>query len=192
MRNHSRFALAYSRLIVRRPLAVLLTLAILGAAATWGTAHLTVNSNQLDLISQDLREVKDLKRVIDMVGGAGFLMLALRSADEKQLKSVSDDLSALLLKDTENVRSVTYKVPVEFVQQNMVLFIKNADLAEAKTRINAYLKDQLRRNNPFFIEIQKSSFLSRFWFIEASTRRISLAWVKVAAVVFQSLSTRLL
>ena len=156
MRNHSRFALAYSRLIVRRPLAVLLTLAILGAAATWGTAHLTVNSNQLDLISQDLREVKDLKRVIDMVGGAGFLMLALRSADEKQLKSVSDDLSALLLKDTENVRSVTYKVPVEFVQQNMVLFIKNADLAEAKTRINAYLKDQLRRNNPFFIEIQKT------------------------------------
>ena len=38
----------------------------------------------------------------------------------------------------------------------MVLFVKTEDLAEGKRRIMAYLKDQLRRNNPFFIEIQKT------------------------------------
>ena len=58
--------------------------------------------------------------------------------------------------DKENVRFVTYKVPVEFVQEKMVLVVKTEDLAEGKRRIMAYLKDQLRRNNPFFIEIQKT------------------------------------
>ena len=54
------------------------------------------------------------------------------------------------------VRSLTYKVPVEFIQENMVLFIRTEDLIEGKKRINAYLKDQLRRNNPFFIELRKT------------------------------------
>ena len=60
----------------------------------WGTSKLTINSNQLDLISQDLPEVKEVKRVIDMVGGSGYLMLALRSYDEATLKRVADDLAA--------------------------------------------------------------------------------------------------
>src|SRR5579862_3572270 len=114
--------------------------------------RLTINSNQLDLISQDLQEVKDVKRVIDMVGGTGHLMLGLRSADEKVLKGVSDDIADMLTADKEHVRFISYKIPVDFVQTNMVLFVKNEDLIEGKRRINAYLKDQLRRSNPFFIE----------------------------------------
>ncbi|MGZ3458364.1 MAG: efflux RND transporter permease subunit, partial [Archangium sp.] len=95
-------------------------------------------------------------RVIDMVGGSGYLMLALRGDNEATLKKTADDVAARLEADKEHVRFITYKVPVEFVQQNMVLFIKTEDLAEGKRRIMAYLKDQLRRNNPFFIEIQKT------------------------------------
>ena len=83
MHAPNRFFAAYANLIVRRPLAVLITLVTLGVAAFWGSLHLTINPNQLDLISQDLQEVKDVKRIIDMVGGAGYLMLGLRSADEK-------------------------------------------------------------------------------------------------------------
>jgi hypothetical protein len=142
--------------MVRRPGTVLLIILALLGISLYGTSKLTINSNQLDLISQDLPEVKEVKRIIDMVGGSGYFMLALRSSDEATLKRVSDDLAEKLLADKENVRFVTYKIPVEFVQQNMSLFIKTEDLAEGKRRINAFMKDQLRRNNPFFIELKKT------------------------------------
>jgi hypothetical protein len=142
--------------MVRRPGTVLLIILALLGVSLYGTSKLTINSNQLDLISQDLPEVKEVKRIIDMVGGSGYFMLALRSSDEATLKRVADDLAEQLLADKENVRFVTYKIPVEFVQQNMSLFIKTEDLAEGKRRINAYMKDQLRRNNPFFIELKKT------------------------------------
>ncbi|SET74333.1 efflux RND transporter permease subunit [Stigmatella erecta] len=152
----NRFALAYAGLMVRRPGTVLLVILALLAASVWGTLKLTINSNQLDLISQELDEVKDVKRIIDMVGGSGHFMLALRSSDEATLKRVSDDLAAMMAADKEHVRSVSHKLPVEFAQQNMVLFVKTEDLAEGKKRIMAYMKDQLRRNNPFFIELKKT------------------------------------
>jgi predicted RND superfamily exporter protein len=146
----------YARFVVKRPLVVLTLLLTLGVLAALAATRLTINSNQLDLISQDLPEVKEVKRVIDMVGGAGYLMLGVRSTDEKTLKGVADDLAAMIQADEEHVRFLTYKLPVEFVQENMVLFIRPEDLQEARTRINAYLKDRLRRSNPFFIELKKT------------------------------------
>ena|SRR3712207_1539603 len=110
------FALAYARLMVRRPGLVILAILALTGASLWGTTKLTINSNQLDLISQDLPEVQDVKRVIDMVGGSGYLMMGLRGDDEATLKKVADDIAAGLTADKENVRFITYKVPVEFVQ----------------------------------------------------------------------------
>jgi predicted RND superfamily exporter protein len=151
-----RLALAYAGLLVRRPGLVLLAILALFGVSLWGTTKLTINSNQLDLISQDLPEVKEVKRVIDMVGGSGYLMLAFRADSETTLKKVADDIAAKLQADKEHVRFITYKVPVEFVQQNMGLFIKTEDLVDGKSRIMPWLKDQLRRANPFFIEIQKT------------------------------------
>lgn len=156
MNASHRFLAPYARFVVRRPAVVLLTLLALGVAAGFAATHLTINSNQLDLISQDLPEVKSVKQVIDMVGGAGYLMVGIRGTDEKALKGVSDDLAQMMLADKEHVRFLTYKIPVEFVQENMVLFIRPEDLEVARKRINAYLKDQLRRNNPFFIELKKT------------------------------------
>ncbi|GMT98275.1 MMPL family transporter [Corallococcus caeni] len=151
-----RLALAYAEMLVRRPGTVMTVLLLLLGVAVWGTSKLTINSNQLDLISQDLQEVKDVKRVIDMVGGSGFFMVALRGDDEATLKKVADDLAVMVGKDKEHARSLTYKIPVEFVQNNMVLFVKTEDLAEGKRRIMAFLKDQIRRANPFYIEIKKT------------------------------------
>src|SRR5690349_25159553 len=118
----TRAASKYADLIIKYPGRVLLLLLVLGGASTYLATKLTINSNQLDLISQDLPEVKEVKRVIDMVGGAGYLMLALRSNDVAQMKAVSDDLAKMLDADKAHVRFLTYKMPVEFVQKNMVLF----------------------------------------------------------------------
>ncbi len=147
---------AWARLIVKRPAQVLLALVVLGIGAGYAFSKLTIESDQLKLISQDLPEVKEVQKVIDMVGGAGYLMVGLRGDDPATLKRLSDAFNEKLLSEKENVRFITYKIPVEFIQENMVLFLNPADLQEGRKRITAYLKDQLRRNNPFFIEIRKT------------------------------------
>lgn len=157
----SRGAAFWARTIVNHPGKVLLLLLALGVGSAWLTSQLTIESDQLSLISQDLPEVKEVKRVVDMVGGAGYFMLALRGDDEKALKATADALNAKLLDikqpdGTKYVRFVTYKVPVEFIQENMVLFIRTEDLVEGKKRVNAFIKDQLRRSNPFYMELRKT------------------------------------
>jgi predicted RND superfamily exporter protein len=143
-----------AKFIVARPWFVVLALLFVGAVATWGTTRLRINANQLDLISQDLREVKDVKRIIDMVGGSGFLMVTLRSDDEAAMKKVADDLANRLQSDHDNVRSLTYRMPVAFAQQNMVLFVQTEDLKEIRKRTMGYLRELVRRANPFFIELR--------------------------------------
>ena len=140
--------------IVRRPGLVLGLLLALGALGAWGTSRLTINSNQLDLISQDLPEVRGVKQIIDMVGGSGYLMLALRSDEETRMKATADDIATMLQADHDNVRFVTHKVPVDFIQENMVLFVAPEDLQEGKRRIMAYLREKARRANPFYFELR--------------------------------------
>ncbi|MBE2254197.1 MAG: MMPL family transporter [Myxococcus sp.] len=157
----TRLTTGYARLITTYPGRVLAVLLTLGVASGYLTSTLTIESDQLSLISQELPEVKAVRRVIDMVGGAGYLQLALRADDVPTMKKLSDELY-VKLKDAKQpdgtpwVRFVTYKVPVDFIQENMVLFIRTEDLVEGRKRISAYMKDQLRRNNPFFIEIKKT------------------------------------
>ncbi len=55
------------------------------------------------------------------------------------------------------MRNLTYKVPVDFFQENMVLFIATEDLLEAKRRIMAYLRDEMRRASPFFFELVETA-----------------------------------
>lgn len=150
----TRLLTGWARLVVRRPGRVLAAILALGAVSAFATTRLRINSNQLDLIRQDLPEVQELKRVIDMIGGAGDLVIALRSSDPKLLRAVADDVDARLEADKANVRYVTYKLPVEFIRQNLGLFVETKDLESARTRINAYLRDALRRANPFFMEIR--------------------------------------
>lgn len=157
----TRATTGYARLITRHPGRVLIVLLVLGVISGYLTSTLSIESDQLSLISQDLPEVKAVRRVIDMVGGAGYLQVALRADDVPTLKKLADELNTRLKEakqpdGTPWVRFITYKVPVDFIQENMVLFIRTEDLEEGRKRINAYVKDQLRRNNPFFIEIKKT------------------------------------
>ena len=152
----NRAVTAYANTVVRNPLAVLVAVLALFGVSLWATLRLTINSNQLELIDQELPEVQEVKRVIDMVGGAGHLLIGLRSEDEATLKKVADDLAAQMKADSANVRTLTYKVPVDFVQKNMVLFIRTEDLLEGKRRIMEWYADARKRANPFFIEIKKT------------------------------------
>lgn len=154
MSLQTRLARGFARAIIARPgfaAGLLLTLAVLSAWVSVQKLH--VNTNQLDLISQDLRQVKDVKRVVDMVGGTGHLILALRGADEANLKLAADDVAEILKQDKENVRTLTYKVSTDFVRERAALFMKTSDLEELHRRARLLLSDYARRANPFLIEL---------------------------------------
>src|SRR5438876_237734 len=64
----TRWVTAYARAITSHPGKTLLLLLALGVFSAYLTSKLTLESDQLALISQDLDEVKEGKRVIGSVG----------------------------------------------------------------------------------------------------------------------------
>ncbi len=151
-----RGAGVWSRVLIRAPGWVTLAVVVLTVASGFAASQLRINTNQLDLISQDLRQVKDVKRVVDMIGGSGHLILALRGADAELLQKVADDLAVKISADKERVRAVTYKVDVEFLRKNGALFMETPDLEEVRRRVMLKLRDSIRRANPFFMEIEET------------------------------------
>ena len=156
MKILERLIAAYARAVLARPGLFLVALAVLTALSVWAASLLTINTNQLDLISQDLQAVKDVKRVVDMVGGAGHLIIGVRGADEKNIKGVADDINDMLQADKEHIRHVTYKLDTSFVRQKAPMFVETKDLEEIHTQGMAKIKDAIRRASPFFVELKKT------------------------------------
>ena len=154
MKFVERAILAYAGLLLRRPGTLLSVVVVATLASLWAGSQLTINTNQLDLISQDLQAVKDVKRVVDMVGGAGHLIIGLRGRDEATLKGVADDLAAALKADTKHIRTAVHKIDTSFVRTNAPMFVETADLAEVRRQGMLKIKDTIRRNSPFFLEIK--------------------------------------
>lgn len=132
-----------------------LLLALLVGTALLGASRLQVNTNQLELLPQDLPAVKEVHRVSEMTGGIGFLMLALKGDDPEHMKRVADDLTRLLLAMPE-VRDVRTKLDIAWVRERIGLYVRTQDLVEVRRRLKAKIKDVVRRSNPFFIELRKT------------------------------------
>lgn len=139
-----------------RPGLLVIILLVLAAVSGAASSRLTINTNQLELISQDLRQVKDVKRVGDMIGGAGTLIIALRGNDEATLKGVSDELAASLATDPEHVRTVMHKLPTEFLRKRAAMFMSTEDLSEVRRRVMTKMRDAIKRASPFYVEIKKT------------------------------------
>ena len=75
-------------LCARRPLSALALTLALAAASVALALTLRVNTNQLEMISASSRQVQDIHRVTDMIGGAGQLTVALRGARPEVLKGL--------------------------------------------------------------------------------------------------------
>ncbi|RMG15772.1 MAG: export protein [Deltaproteobacteria bacterium] len=150
-----RVAGAIAEALIARPGLFVTAILLLVAFSAWSASRLGLNTNQLDLIDQDLRAVKDVKRVVEMVGGAGHLILALRGSDEKKLKQTADDI-VRWLEQSGKIHHVNYKIDTTFVRKNALLFMDTQDLLEVRKRVTAYLKDRIKRASPFFFEIKKT------------------------------------
>ena len=141
-------------LCAHRPMLILLCFLTFSGGALFQALSLSVNTNQLDMISAESRHVKDIERVTDMIGGAGNLTVALRGDDPEHLKEIARALSEYLTTTLEaEIRDATYKVPTQFLTQRAALFMKTKDLQELKRRVMLKVRDARKRADPFFFEI---------------------------------------
>ena len=72
----SRFCDFYLKFYKQSAVAFLLVLLFFGYFAS----RLKINSNQLDLLPQNLPEVHEAKKITEMVGGTGFFMITIKSS----------------------------------------------------------------------------------------------------------------
>lgn len=142
-------------MLVAAPRAVLGIVLLAAIVAGALGAQLTLNTNQLDQLDPKLRAVRDMKRVIDMSGGAGMLVLALRGTDPRALKAVGDAVAAHL-EDDPRIRTATAKLPIEFFEARAPMYLETEDLEEIKRRTMLWLADVRKRASPFFFEIKKT------------------------------------
>lgn len=138
--------------IVRHYWLVSVLLIALAVLCGQSALKLTINSNQIELLDQGLRPIQELQRLTEMTGGTGFLMLALKTTDETHLKAVADDLAARITAMPE-VRSVTYKQDISFVRKNIGMYVETKDLETARERIRKKIRQEIRKANPFSIEL---------------------------------------
>ncbi|HMU82490.1 MAG TPA: hypothetical protein PKC35_04040, partial [Leptospiraceae bacterium] len=138
MRNLiSRFCDFY----LRRPLWSGLVAMVLLAASVYFAYQVKINSNQLDLLPSDLPEVIEARRVTDMIGGTGYVLVTLRPTD----RDAGDTLFDKALTATRQSRD---KEAVEFLAQANVEYkklmpvnLKKAELLKkASDELNTELK----------------------------------------------------
>ena len=138
----------------RNPLLVITLFLLLVSVSIFTSMHLQLNTNQLDSLNPQLRFVQDIRRVDEMIGGAGQLTVALKGEQTKELKQIAQDLSEFLLSQhADKVREARYKMPIEFVKHNAALFMQTEDLIELKKRVMLKIEDSRKRADPFFFEI---------------------------------------
>ncbi len=147
-----RLAQLWSRALVAGPHWIVALVACVSGLSLWGASTLTVNTNQIDLLDPNLEAVTDVKRVVDMVGGAGYLTLALRGEDREQLLTIADGLAAKISEDPE-IRRADAKIDTTFFRAHAPMYMATDDLLELKRRVMAKVKDAIKRASPFFFEI---------------------------------------
>jgi len=151
-----RAASAFAKAIAHRPLVTLAVIAALVLASVGLATGLKVNTDQLQLLDPNLRAVKDVQQVIDMVGGAGHLFIALRGSDEKTLKAATEGVASILEEDKAHIRHFFYKIRTDFVRERAGLFMKTEDLQELHRRGKLWLDDRINRADPLYFSFKET------------------------------------
>ncbi|MBL8019781.1 MAG: MMPL family transporter [Leptospirales bacterium] len=156
---------------------VALAIFLVGA---FGASKLSINSNQLDLLPENLPHVQDAKKITTMVGGTGFLIITLKNVDRnegdklveqaRQLKRSGDDAGA---------KELVKKANLEYAKTRKDDLVRAEVLKKASDEIAAELKKDPKVRfvqYKYSLDFIKRKFLF-FWKtddLSEAIRRVSL------------------
>lgn len=122
-------------------ISAMIALAVLGISI-FLALRLTINSNQLDLLPQNISVVEEAKKITEMVGGTGFVILSLKYQEEDEgdkLVARARDLK-MRGKDTE---------AEALLKQAASFYAKHHDANVARAHILKEVSDEL------YVELKK-------------------------------------
>lgn len=87
----------------------LLSLAVI-AVSFYLSFQIKINSNQLDLLPQDIPTIQEAKRVTDMIGGTGFVILTLKFSEKSEADKMIEEATLLKLSSKDEKAEALLKL----------------------------------------------------------------------------------
>ncbi|WP_240359844.1 efflux RND transporter permease subunit [Pyxidicoccus trucidator] len=137
---------------VSRPWQVLLVFALLAAGGMALASRLEFRGSFVELLPQGAREVQDLTRVSQKAGGDGYLVIVAKGDTPERLKAYAAELK-LRLEVLPEVRYVEHSYDVEFFRRNGLLLLPVEKLAGLRADLEARVRYERMRANPFFVDL---------------------------------------
>ncbi|MFP2903601.1 MMPL family transporter [Pyxidicoccus sp. 3LFB2] len=137
---------------VSRPWQVLLVFALLAVGGMALASRLEFRGSFVELLPQGAREVQDLTRVSQKAGGDGYLVLLAKGDTPERLKAYAAELKGRL-ETLPEVRYVEHSYDVEFFRRNGLLLLPVEKLAELRQDLDARVRYERMRANPFFVDL---------------------------------------
>ncbi|MDX1740292.1 MAG: MMPL family transporter, partial [Rhodothermales bacterium] len=149
------------RLIIRRPVWVLVGAVMLTAAGLSLAMRLSIDGDISKLIPEDYASYKGLQKVRDAVGGgsANALDVIIESPSFDDNKSFAEAIipRALALKDTVTGNpmfvDVDFRRDNSFIKRNALYFGTSAELDRLETYLSDRIEEEKLKANPFYFEL---------------------------------------
>lgn len=139
-------------IISRWPFAIIALSSVLAIISIYIIAfHLTIKSDFIDLLPENLESVQELKRIENEFGGVGYIIAAIESNDLEASKEFAHSLANRLSKLPE-IRYVDYKLDKSFFEKNKLLYIDLFDLNQIKDRVDRRIQLGKLNTTPLFLD----------------------------------------
>jgi predicted RND superfamily exporter protein len=148
---------------VARPGSFLLVSLLIAAVSVWGASHLEIRSSFQELLPEDLPSVREVKELIQRVGGDGTVLVVVESADGPSGLPEAEKVAPVLAQEflalgPSVIRSVESNVrPVEaWYEDHWPLFVGLPDLIKARDTVREEIKKRKAAANPLAMDLDDS------------------------------------
>ena len=112
---------------------------------------LEVKPSFQDILPDNHQSVKNIKKLTEIYGGEGFLIVGLQQGQKKELIEFARNIDTLA-QSYQTIDHVVYKIDVDFFKENFLLYMELADLKEIERRILKKVAAAKAEANPLYIE----------------------------------------
>lgn len=137
---------------VRRPLAAMVVLVLLGGAGFQASRGLALNADLTELLPRSFRSVQDLDVLRERFGGIGYVVVVGRGGDAEGRRRFAEDF-APRIEQLEGIRFVDFKRETAFFEERALYYLELEDLEEVARRIKERERWERRQKNPMLLKL---------------------------------------
>lgn len=141
--------------VTKHPFLIVILSLFLGILFFLAFRFVPLDADYINLLPRDSEPVRNLKFLTEKLKGVGQFSIVIESQKEdiEAMKKLSDDLNQELLKIPE-IQNIQYKLPLDFIMNNLFLFIETKDLEEIFNRLYEKVQYEIYKNVPFYISFE--------------------------------------